>query len=338
MCRMDVVRNGFCGGLGMTLPVVQAAIGSASTPELAAAVSQVGGLGMLALRWTSIEQMRGRVRATQKLTSRPFGVNLGLEWPQRERLAACLEEGVQVVSTFWGDPALYVHLIHQAGAVHLHTVGSAEEEARRAVDLGVDVIVAQGWEAGGHVWGQVATLPLLPAVVDAVTPIPVLAAGGIADRRGLAAVLALGAAAGWVGTRFLLAEEANAHSDYQAAITAAAETDTGYGVAFDGGWANAPHRALRNSTIAAWEATGRLAAGSRPGEKDFPISTPSGAQLFRYGDDLPTADLVGDVEPMALYAGQSSGLITSLQPAAVIAGNLADYAQLVITRLARGLV
>jgi len=305
MCRMDVVRNGFCGGLGMTLPVVQAPIGSASTAELAVAVSQVGGLGMLALSWTSIEQMRGRVRATQKLTSRPFGVNLGLEWLQRERLAACLEEGVQVVSTFWGDPAPDVHLIHQAGAVHLHTVGSAEE-ARRAVDLGVDVIVAQGWEAGGHVWGQVATLPLLPAVVDAVTPTPVLAAGGIADRRGLAAVLALGAAAGWVGTRFLLAEEANAHSDYQAAITAAAETDTGYGVVFDGGWANAPHRALRNSTIEAWEATGRLAAGSRPGEKDFLISTPAGAQLFRNGDDLPTADLVGDVEPWLCMRGRAA--------------------------------
>lgn len=330
---MDVFTDGFCAGLRMTLPVVQAPIGSASTPQLAAAVSQAGGLGMLALSWTSIDETRRRIRSARQLTSRPFGVNLALESPQFERLAVCLEEKVQVVSTFWGDPARYTDLVHDGDAMHVHTVGSAEE-ARRAVDLGVDVVVAQGWEAGGHVWGRVATLPLVPAVVDAVHPIPVLAAGGIADGRGLAAVLALGAAAGWVGTRFLLAAEANVHPGYQAAIAVAAETDTVYGEVFDGGWPNAPHRALRNSTVRAWVAAGRPAAGHRPGEGEVLSTTPAGTQLLRYGDDLPTADLVGDVEPMALYAGQSSGLITAVQPAAVIARTLADDAQQVLGRLA----
>ena len=101
----------------------------------------------------------------------------------------------------------------------MHTVGSAEE-ARRAVASGVDVVVAQGWEAGGHVWGRVATLPLVPAVVDAVAPVPVIAAGGIGDARGVAAVLALGAQAAWLGTRFLLAEEMPIHEDYRRRLIA----------------------------------------------------------------------------------------------------------------------
>src|SRR4051812_24613457 len=102
---MDVGADGFCRGLGMSLPVVQAPIGSASTPQLASAVSQAGGLGMLALTWASLDETRNRIQATQQLTSRPFGVNLALQWRQFERLAICIEEGVQVVSTFWGEVA-----------------------------------------------------------------------------------------------------------------------------------------------------------------------------------------------------------------------------------------
>lgn len=107
--------------------------------------------------------------------------------------------------------------------------------------------------------GQVATLPLTPAVVDAVDPVPVLAAGGIADGRGLAAVLALGAVAGWIGTRFLLAAEAHVHPEYRTLLGVATETDTAYGDIFDGGWPDAPHRTLRNSTVAAWETAGLIA-------------------------------------------------------------------------------
>src|SRR4029077_2920617 len=122
-------------------------------------------------------------------------------------------------------------------------------EARRAVASGVDVVVAQGWEAGGHVWGTIATLPLVPAVVDAVAPVPVIAAGGIGDARGVAAVLALGAQAAWLGTRFLLAEEMPIHEDYRRALIAAAETDSQrYDNLYSVGWPDSPHRALRNFT------------------------------------------------------------------------------------------
>lgn len=146
-----------CPLLGIDLPIIQAPIGSATTPALAAAVSNAGGLGMLAVTWRDSDELRHTLRATRRLTDRPFGVNLVLRWPPAERLAVCLEEGVPVVSFFWGDPAPYVARVHDAGALVMHTVASATE-AEQAVAAGVDVVVAQGWEAGGHVWGRVASL------------------------------------------------------------------------------------------------------------------------------------------------------------------------------------
>src|SRR5204862_1663663 len=124
----------------------------------------------------------------------------------------------------------------------------------RVVAAGGDIVVAQGWEAGGHVWGRVATMPLVPRVVDAVRPTPVVAAGGIADGRGVAAALVLGAAGAWLGTRFLASEEIFIHPDYRERVLRAAETDTSYTTLFDVGWEDAPHRTLRNRTLEAWEA------------------------------------------------------------------------------------
>src|SRR5580704_10196079 len=170
--------------LGIELPLIQAPVGSATSVELAAAVSNAGALGTLAVSWRSerqIRQMLGRLRASTDL---PWAVNLVLEWDQHARLEACLEEGARIVSFFWGDPLPYIADVHAADGVVLHTVGDVEE-ARQAVDAGADAIIAQGWEAGGHVRGKVATMALVPAVVDAVGgDVPVLAAGGIADGRG----------------------------------------------------------------------------------------------------------------------------------------------------------
>ncbi len=311
----------FCRALGLRAPVVQAPVGSAATPALAAAVSNAGGLGMLALTWAAPGAVRERIRATRAGTDRPFGVNVVLEWDQRERIRACGEESVAVVSTFWGDPRPYVEPIHSAGALHAHTVGSAEE-ARRAVDAGVDVIVAQGWEAGGRVRGEVTTLALVPAVVDAVRPVPVLAAGGIADGRGLAAVLALGADAAWVGTRFLLAREADVHPEWRRRIEAASETGTVYTTAFDRGWPDAPHRVLRNSTVRVWERVGRPKAPRRPGEHDVVAHAPDGRALARYAADAPLAGTTGDIEALALYAGQGAGIARHVHPADEIVAEL----------------
>jgi NAD(P)H-dependent flavin oxidoreductase YrpB (nitropropane dioxygenase family) len=315
----------FCRAFGLTAPVVQAPVGAATTPQLAAAVSNAGGLGTLALSWTPPGSVRQQIRATRALTGRPFAVNLVLEWDQHERLRVCADERVAAVSTFWGDPGPYVEAIHACGALHLHTVGSAEE-ARAAVDAGVDVIVAQGWEAGGRVRGEVATLALIPAVVDAVRPVPVLAAGGVADGRGLAAVLALGADAAWVGTRFLLAQEANVHHEWRRRIQAASETGTVYSTLFDRGWPDSPHRTLRNSTVQAWERAGRPVAPTRPGEGDLIARAPDGSPLYRYGLDAALSGTRGDVEALALYAGQSVGIVKDIVPAAAIIDQLINEA------------
>ncbi|MGW3613908.1 NAD(P)H-dependent flavin oxidoreductase [Micromonospora sp. NPDC005163] len=272
------------------------------------------------------------VRRVRQATNRPFGVNFVLDFPITDTLAACLDEGVPVVSTFWGDPATVTGRIHAAGALHLHVVGSVEE-ASRAVDAGVDIVVAQGWEAGGHVRGQVTTLALVPAVVDAVDPVPVIAAGGIGDGRGLAAVLALGAQAGWLGTRFLTAVEALTHDIHRRRVIEAAAQDAVYTRCFDDRWPNAPHRAIRNSTLSQWEAAGSPTAPRRPGENEMVATDTSGRTRLRYGVGMPLAGMTGDTEAMPLYAGQSAGLIREIAPAAQIVTAIAIQAGQIIEAL-----
>src|SRR5215475_10937474 len=210
--------------LNIGVPIVQAPIANLTCPELAAGVSNAGALGMLSVTWREPDEIRSLLRKIRELTARPFGVNLVLAWDMCERLEVCLEEGAPAVSFFWGDPSPFLGSVHEAGAVAMLTVGSADE-ARIAVDQGVDILVAQGWEAGGHVIGSVATLPLVPSVVDAAGGTPVVAAGGVADGRGLAAVLALGAAGAWMGTRFVASEEALAHAEYKERVVRATATD-----------------------------------------------------------------------------------------------------------------
>jgi nitronate monooxygenase len=320
------VRTLLCDLVGIDAPVVLAPMGGAVTPPLAAAVSDAGGLGMLPLTWTSPEEINAVVDETRKLTERPFGVNLGLAWDQRERLASALEAGVRVVSFFWGDAGGVIGEARDAGAVVFVTVGTAEE-GRAAAAAGADVVVAQGWEAGGHVWGTVSTFALVPRVVDAVAPVPVVAAGGIADGRGLAAALALGAAGVWVGTRFLAASEAAIHPDYRRRILAAGEADTFYGTLFDRGWPDAPHRTLRNSTVEAWERAGRPPSGSRPGEDDEPASRPDGTPINRYASSTPTGSMAGNVEPLPHWAGQGVGLVIREESAADIVASLVGEAE-----------
>lgn len=327
---MASLHTPFCDLVDISAPIVQAPVGGPCTPALAAAVSEAGGLGMLALSWSDTDELKRALAAVRARTDRSFGVNLVLQWPQRRRLETCLTEGVRIVSTFWGDPGPPSETIHDAGALHLHTVASASE-ARQAVDAGVDVVVVQGCEAGGHVWGQVATLPLVPAVVDAVAPTPVLAAGGIADGRGLAAALVLGADGAWIGTRFLLAEEAGTAIGYRQQLAAASETDTVRATVFDVGWPGAPHRALRNSTIRAWERAGRPEPGARPGEGDTVGRRPDGRTITRYADVAPTQEVSGEVESMALYAGQGVALARRVQPAAAIVAEIHDAAAAALT-------
>jgi nitronate monooxygenase len=322
---MAVLQTPLCSLLNIELPIIQAPIGSASCPALVAAVANAGGLGMLSVTWRDPASIRQMIREIRQRTDRPFGVNLILQWPPDEKLYACLEEGVPVVSFFWGDPTPYIPAVHAAGALVMHTVGSAAE-ARRVRDAGVDVLVAQGLEAGGHLWGQVATMPLVPRVVDAVAPVPVVAAGGIGDGRGLAAALALGAAGVWLGTRFLASEEAEAHDVYKEMVLRAEENETVYSSVFDRGWPHAPHRTLRNSTVRLWEAGGSPLSGERPHEGEVIAAAPDGSPLRRYGVSMPSQGMTGEVEALALYAGQSVGLVSHLQSAGDIVRRVAEEA------------
>lgn len=327
------MRPKVCEMLGIDTPIVLAPMGGAVGAEIAAAVCNAGGLGTLPLWSRDIPTLKEIVRATRALTSNPFAVNLNMQFPQEERLNACLEEEVPIISFFWDDPGHLIRKAKDSGAIVMHSVGTSEE-ARKAVDGGVDIIVAQGWEAGGHVRGMVTTLALVPAVVDAVGDTPVIAAGGIADGRGLAAVMALGAQAGWIGTRFLASEEATIHPDYRQRILRSTENDTVHlEDLYDGGWPAAPHRALRNSTINAWEAAGRPPVGQRAGAEDVILRYETRPDVLRYDSHTPGPDAQGEIEPGSMWAGQSVGTVRQIQPAAEIVRDIMNEARGVASRL-----
>jgi nitronate monooxygenase len=315
------VRTPVCEMLRIEKPIVLAPM--VDIPGLAAAVSNAGALGMVTLTWSA--DIRAVVRETAALTARPFGGNFVLTSDRHRALEQALDAGLRIVSFFLGDPGGYVEAVHDAGGIVMHTVGSAEE-ARRAVASGVDVVVAQGWEAGGHVGSTVATLPLVPAAVDAVAPVPVIAAGGIGDARGVAAVLALGAQAAWLGTRFLLAQEMPIHEDYRRRLIAAAETDPQwYPNLYDVGWPDSPHRALRNSTAAVWEAAGCPPDDQRPGIGDVIAHLASGEAIVRYEGAPPMIGTTGDIEALSMWAGQSVALARQPQSAADIVTELTSH-------------
>ncbi|SDF67377.1 NAD(P)H-dependent flavin oxidoreductase [Halorientalis regularis] len=329
---MSTLRTPLCDRLGIDVPVVQAPIGSVSCPDLAAAVSEAGGLGTLAVTWLGLEATASVIEATRERTDRPFGVNLVLDpdttvHATEDHLEVCLDAGAEVVSFSFGDAAPYVEQVHDAGGTVLQTVGSAEE-AQTAVEAGVDVLVSQGWEAGGHVQSDVATMPLVPAVADvAGEDVPVIAAGGIADGRGLAAALALGADGAWLGTRFVAAAESQAHREYQQAVTAADAREAVRSELYDGGWPGQPHRTLENDTYAEWAEAGEPPTGERPGEGEEVARYGNGHPVERYDDDPPIADVEGAVDEMAMYAGQSVDLTDNVRPAADIVDELAREAR-----------
>ena len=328
--QANALRTDLTDLLALRWPIVQAPIGSGTSPELAAAVTNAGGLGTLSVTWEPLDRARETIREAQSMADGPIGVNVVLDPDSKwlstdDQLSVVEETGPAVVSLSFGDAAPHVDRLHEAGAVVTQTVGSASG-AREAADAGVDVVVAQGWESGGHVQSEVATTPLVPRVVDAVPDIPVIAAGGIADGRGVAAVLALGADGAWLGTRFVAAAEAGLAEAYQRRVVEADETETLYSELFDGGWPDQPHRVLRNRTVREWESAGRPPPGERPGEGELVAELPNGRPVERYADVLPMVGMSDGVDDLALYAGQSAGLTGSVKPAAAIVETLAAEA------------
>jgi NAD(P)H-dependent flavin oxidoreductase YrpB (nitropropane dioxygenase family) len=231
-----MIRTPLCDVLGIDVPIGSAGMaGGTARARLAAAVSEAGGLGGLGgIYREGPEYLRQQIRLTRDLTSRPFSVNLWVYLldvaPQF--LDVCIEEGVPSVTLTFGDPGDYAKRAKDAGLIVLHQVQTIAQ-AKRAAEAGVDAIIAQGGEAGGHT-GSVATMALVPQAVDVARGIPVIAAGGIADGRGFAAALALGAQGVIMGTRFVTAEEAEpaAHGHRESIIAATAD-DTVYTDVFD---------------------------------------------------------------------------------------------------------
>jgi nitronate monooxygenase len=319
--------------LGLKVPVIQAPVGSATTAALAAAVSASGALGTLALTWHSAEEAAEAVAQAQALTDRPIAVNLVLEWDVAGHVHACLDAGTRIFSFFWGDPSPHIDVIHAAGGTVMHTVGSVDE-GRRAVDAGADIVIAQGFEAGGHVRGSTTTMVLVPTMVDALPDTPVIAAGGIADGRGIASALCLGARGAMIGTRFLVCDEANTHDHYKEAVIGATAQDAVYMQLFDVGWPHAPHRALTNLTYRRWVESGSPPTGERPGEGDE-VGRRGTTRLVRYGDDIPTADATGELTELARYAGQSAELVRRGAPSREVVADLDRELRSVLDGLAQ---
>lgn len=311
--------------LGIEHPIMLAGMGGVSYSALSAAVSNAGGYGCLGASTMTSDQLASEIAATRALTDRPFGVDLLTAFPDTlvAHVEILIEGGASAFVAGLGVPRHVVELCHDHGVPVISMCGKVEH-ARRALDAGCDVVVAQGTEAGGHT-GQVATLPLVPLVVDAVgDAIPVVAAGGIFDGRGLAAALALGADGVWVGTRFIATPEARALPGFRESILAAREDGTVITRAFSG----KTMRVIKNETTARYEADPTLL---RPFPEQLEVAHREGT--FHLGGDETTPGV--DPNREGYPAGQCVGAIDDVLPAGTIVHQMVSDAERILARLAR---
>jgi len=337
----NALRTPLCSLLGIDWPVLSVGFGAGAGAELAAAVSNAGGLGVIGATGMPDEALRSECERCRARTDRPFGVNLILADDPRDSpgereeaiayfrsaIASAADGGATVVVLFWGDPAPYCDEAHGRKLRLLVQVGSVEE-AEQAVRAGVDAVIAQGVEAGGHVRGTTSIWELLPATVAAVAPAPVVASGGIGDGGGVARALRAGAQGVSLGTRFVASEEADVHPDYKARIVSSTADDTVYTENLYGvGWPDAPHRTLRNRTYAEWVAAGSASPGGRPGEGE-PIGRrrypwwPEPDAWLRYSPGMATTAFEGDLDYAPLWAGESCSVVNDIKPAGLIVRDL----------------
>lgn len=276
--------------LGIEYPIIQGGMAWVAEYHLAAAVSEAGGLGLIGAANAPADWVRDQVRQVKKLTDKPFGVNIMLMSPYADEVAKVIvEEGVPVVTTGAGDPEKYMKMWKDAGVKIIPVVASVAL-ARRMERCGADAVVAEGTESGGHI-GETTTLVLVPQVVDAVS-IPVIAAGGIADGRGIAAAFMLGAKGVQMGTHFVATEECHVHQNYKDMILKAKDIDT----RVTGRTTGHPVRALRNQMTK--EYLKKEAEG---------VSFEELEQLTLGG--LRRAVVDGDVKTGSVMSGQSAGLV-----------------------------
>ena len=311
--------------LGIEHPVMLAGMGGVSYAPLVIAVSDAGGFGCLGASTMSNQRMVAEIAEVRTATDKPFGVDLLTAMPgdMAGQVEKVIAGGASVFVAGLGVPAEVVELCHRHGVLVVNMCGKVAH-ARRALDAGCDIVVAQGTEAGGHT-GQVATMPLVPQIVDAVGgQIPVVAAGGIFDGRGLAAALALGADGVWMGTRFIATPEARGVAGFKDALLRTGEDGTIISRAFSG----KTMRVVRNRYTAFFE---EHPDELRPFPDQLLRSMEDGAFHLGAGEDAPGIDPERECYP----TGQGVGAIHSLTPAADLVGQIVDQAEQVLARVAR---
>lgn len=297
--------------LNIEYPIFQGGMAWVAEHKLAAAVSEAGGLGIIASGGAPCEAVREEVRKAKALTDKPFGVNVMLMNPEADAIAhMVVEEGVAVVTTGAGNPEKYFPLWKEAGIKMIPVVASVGL-AKRMEKYGADAVIAEGYESGGHI-GEQTTMSLVPQVVSAVS-IPVLAAGGIGDGRGVAAALMLGAEGVQIGTRFLLAEETQIHDNYKEKVATAKDIDT----QVTGRTTGHPVRLLRNQMTRKYI--------KMEGEG----ATLEELEMMTLGS-LRKAVVEGDVKEGSVMAGQIAGLVTKRQTCKEIIIEMMDEACAVI--------
>lgn len=302
-----MIKSKICELLDIKYPIIQGGMAWVATGELAAAVSEAGGLGIIGAGHAPAEWVRQEIHKVKSLTSKPFGVNVMLMSPfVEEVMQVILEEHVPVITTGAGSPGKYVAALKEAGTKVIPVVASVAL-AKRLEKMGADALIAEGMESGGHV-GELGTLPLVPQVVDAVD-IPVIAAGGVFDGRGLVAALALGAEGVQMGTRFMCAEECTISASVKQMILKAKDRDT----VVTGRSTGHPVRCLTNKFTREFE--GYEKAGM------------SAEELEKFGTGkMRLAMLDGDTENGSVMAGQVAGAVSQVQPAAEIVNEIMESA------------
>lgn len=300
--------------LGIEFPFIQGGMANIATGEFAAAVSNAGGLGLIASGGMDCDTLRENIRICRSLTDKPFGVNVMLMHPQVDEIAQIIaEEKVAVVTTGAGNPGKYIQMWKESGALVIPVIPGVAL-AKRVVSHGADAVIAEGTESGGHV-GEMTTMALVPQVIDAVD-VPVIAAGGIADGRQVAAAAALGASGIQVGTCLLASEECPIHENYKQAIIDAGDNDT----TVTGRSAGVPVRILKNKMAREYLKQEKAGADKETLEK------------FTLGS-LRRAVFEGDTKTGSLMAGQVAGMIKEIKPIRAIFEQMYSAYKIVVKNL-----
>ncbi len=309
------MKTELCTMLGIEYPIIQGGMAWVATAELAAAVSEAGGLGIIGAGNAPVEVVRREIQKARALTNKPFGVNVYFISPFVEQIIdLVIEERIPVITTGAGNPGKYMPRLKAAGTKVIPVVASVVL-AQRLERAGVDAVIAEGMECGGHI-GEITTMALVPQIVDAVS-IPVIAAGGIADGRGLAAALALGAVGVQVGTRFVCAEECIAHPNFKQAVIKAKDRST----VITGRSVGHPVRVIEN----------RFSREVAQLEKTLTDLS----ELDKIGSGkLRSAVIDGDVDNGSLMAGQVAAMVKKVEPAREIILDIVQGADRVIADLA----